>query len=178
MNGVDIDAGVDIDIDADTDADADADADTEDDTGADAHADADTHAGADADTDADAHTDTEDDTIWSPSTTAADMKRMVLQKYSKNTEDNCSICLELMSKNMCAYLPCKHAFHYKCLKQLIATRKFTCPLCRYDFAYLISDSHIMQEELSVYIMHTHMDLYDFFLELLWQRYDDNPRPSL
>jgi hypothetical protein len=104
---------------------------------------------------------------WSPGTTAAATKRLILQKHYKNTEDNCVICLEPMKKSMCAYLPCTHAFHFTCLQHLIETRNYTCPLCRYDFAYLTG--HTPVEELIFYTY----DVYDLFLDLMWVRYGDD-----
>ena len=34
---------------------------------------------------------------------------------------------------MCVFLPCKHAFHYNCLVQLIDSKTYICPLCRHNF---------------------------------------------
>ena len=60
------------------------------------------------------------------------MKRLIIQGRC-SLSDNCMICLDNMSKSKCIYLPCKHAFHYKCLYQLVERRIYTCPLCRGDF---------------------------------------------
>ena len=60
------------------------------------------------------------------------MKRLIIQGRC-SLSDNCMICLENMHRSKCIYLPCKHAFHYKCLYQLVERRIYTCPLCRGDF---------------------------------------------
>ena len=52
----------------------------------------------------------------------------------------CAICIEKFAdKCLICVTPCKHIFHYECLKKLIETAKkkqkpiVKCPLCNYDF---------------------------------------------
>ena len=52
----------------------------------------------------------------------------------------CTICLEkFVDKCLICITPCKHIFHYECLRNLIESIKrtkkptFKCPLCKYDF---------------------------------------------
>ena len=68
---------------------------------------------------------------------AFQMKRLVIQGRC-SLSDNCMICLENMHRSKCIYLPCKHAFHSKCLKQLVERRIDTCPLCRAEFKDYLS----------------------------------------
>jgi hypothetical protein len=56
------------------------------------------------------------------------------------TED-CGICLELLRKNY-EFLPCKHKFHKKCLKNLSKSNcqsKLLCPICRYSIIKVDED---------------------------------------
>ena len=49
-----------------------------------------------------------------------------------DADDNCSICLESMSRGEEALqLSCQHAFHAVCLRTWLA-RSGSCPLCKYD----------------------------------------------
>jgi len=121
----------------------------------------------------------EDDELetWCPLKTAVDMKRLVIKTNFNKKEETCAICLEEMYQKMCEYLPCTHVFHYKCLKQLIDMRKYTCPLCRCDFKDTLPlvGLRVIEEAQPVvsnftFTLFTNMDLYDFILEMLWRRY--------
>jgi hypothetical protein len=120
------------------------------------------------------------DDLWSPSDTAAIMKRIII-KCRFTHQDVCVICLENMYNSICDYLPCKHVFHHKCLKRLIDTRTYTCPLCRYDFIETLALFGIntqpvrfeeTNDELLRMTIFSQIDLYDFIMELLWLRYDN------
>ena len=66
---------------------------------------------------------------------ASHHNRIIIERRNKTREDDCVVCLDtLLNKNI-AYLPCKHSFHYECLKLTIESKKYTCPLCRYDLIY-------------------------------------------
>jgi hypothetical protein len=118
----------------------------------------------------------EEKDIFMPSDIASTMSRLVIERsYKKSTEDICAICLDTMYQKKCEYLPCKHVFHYACLKTLIETRTYTCPLCRYDFKTLLTTVGVdVPEEVTdnyVLTIFTNMDLYGFILEMLWQSYN-------
>ena len=112
--------------------------------------------------------------IWNPSATAFNKKRLIIQIRYTATEDQCAICLETMHFKRCEYLPCKHAFHLKCVGQLMDRRTYTCPLCRYDFTEAVvgpgpgpGPGPIRWIDIEIDI---NMDIYDLILELLWHRY--------
>ena len=62
-------------------------------------------------------------------------------KYFKNISENnnntCSICLEyfIENKSIISLTPCKHIFHYECLRKWAEGNfeHFKCPNCNYDF---------------------------------------------
>ena len=71
--------------------------------------------------------------MFSPSEVASSMNRLIVVKKYKKQDDSCSICFDNMYNKMCVFLPCKHAFHYNCLVQLIDSKTYICPLCRHNF---------------------------------------------
>ena len=58
---------------------------------------------------------------------------------------DCAICMEECSKDV-YWLHCKHSFHAKCVRQLVAYGGDKCPLCRHTLA---SD---LNEQYSVLMM--------------------------
>ena len=117
--------------------------------------------------------------LWCPGETAFKMQRMIIQRYfSGEVEDRCTICLEDLEQRMTTYLPCKHAFHYKCWQQMVEQRTYLCPLCRFNFSEALPVVGIVPvsaeddvDNIAVLTIFTHMDLYDFMLELLWRNYE-------
>ncbi|XP_017040056.1 probable E3 ubiquitin-protein ligase RZFP34 [Drosophila ficusphila] len=43
--------------------------------------------------------------------------------------DECSICCEKLTKNNMAFMPCMHALHRRCLRELKADGSQSCPVC-------------------------------------------------
>jgi hypothetical protein len=66
---------------------------------------------------------------------ASHSNRIIIERRNKTREDDCVVCLDTLFNKKVAYLPCKHSFHYECLKLTIESKKYTCPLCRYDLIY-------------------------------------------
>lgn len=63
--------------------------------------------------------------------TRKEKKFLKKKKICKSTS-NCSICCSsFKNKEIVRELPCKHKFHYKCLK-LWLDKSSCCPLCRFD----------------------------------------------
>ena len=54
----------------------------------------------------------------------------ILKEYSPATSSNCSICFNLMSKDI-SKLPCDHIFHKKCINKWIDHGNGSCPVCRH-----------------------------------------------
>ncbi len=55
------------------------------------------------------------------------------EEYLKESNDNCSICLESLSKSKVYKTPCNHIFHSECMKNYVNSNNFTtvnCPNCR------------------------------------------------
>jgi len=46
---------------------------------------------------------------------------------------DCPVCLEATTPETVALLPCSHAFHFKCICQVMATSSMMCPNCRMPF---------------------------------------------
>jgi len=104
---------------------------------------------------------------------AFQMKRLIIQGRCSLT-DNCMICLENMHRSKCIYLPCKHAFHSTCLKQLVERRTYTCPLCRAEFKETLAVLGIPREEDDgrfEIIFTIQNELADALLEWLRQSYE-------
>jgi hypothetical protein len=66
---------------------------------------------------------------------ASHYNRIIIERRNKTSHDDCVVCLDTLFNKKVAYLPCKHYFHYDCLKLTIESNKYTCPLCRYDLIY-------------------------------------------
>jgi len=129
--------------------------------------------------------------VWSPKDMAFTMQRLILQRYfSEEVAERCTICLDAMVPKMTLYLPCKHAFHYKCWQHLIEQQTYTCPLCRANFSTFLpvvgmetptatnttatdttATNTTATDTTVVLTIFAHMDLYDFMLELLWRNYE-------
>ena len=128
--------------------------------------------------------------VWVPGEMALLRNRLIIQTHFKGGEEwgeeCCAICLNNMYKYTCVYVPCKHAFHYKCLKELIEVGKtYTCPLCRYNFRETLPVVGLLAEAVSAeaepanatneniitMTIFSQMELYDFIFELLWRSYD-------
>ena len=66
--------------------------------------------------------------------TDLEMKRKLLRKLLPikvfDSDDECSICLELIDDNCCT-LKCSHNFHKECITEWLE-RKSICPNCRTD----------------------------------------------
>jgi len=53
----------------------------------------------------------------------------LLKETIKANDNECSLCLEPMTKNITIALPCRHIFHTKCIKQALLYNN-KCPNCR------------------------------------------------
>ena len=56
--------------------------------------------------------------------------------YNKNNQNECVICLQkfIFNHSKICITPCKHIFHFYCLKKFIlSTKNIECPLCKYNF---------------------------------------------
>jgi hypothetical protein len=62
---------------------------------------------------------------------ASKYERIILQNKCP-MEEECSICLDSLYMKQIAYMPCKHAFHQKCIQYSFTKKLYSCPLCRYD----------------------------------------------
>ena len=56
-------------------------------------------------------------------------KRNSISKFKIDNINECSICLDSISKTDEKVLSCTHAFHWKCIKKWFHNHK-TCPICR------------------------------------------------
>lgn len=69
---------------------------------------------------------------------------------SRDTEDNCSICMENFKENNCVIkLDCGHIFHKSCLNTWLHNHK-TCPVCRYDVASKFEEYKELINKLAMY----------------------------
>jgi len=70
------------------------------------------------------------------------------QIYNENMVkygDECTICLEkfIVNKIRICFTPCKHIFHFSCLKEYIIKSNDThCPNCKFDFFSLLNGKNI------------------------------------
>ena len=75
-------------------------------------------------------------------------------KYNKNNcnnEEECPICLENYSieKDVC-FTPCKHLFHYNCLKEYIyGCDEIKCPICKFDLMNCLKDKNINYSKIKI-----------------------------
>jgi len=56
--------------------------------------------------------------------------------YNKNIQNNCVICLQkfIFNHSKICITPCKHIFHFYCLKKyLLSSKNNECPLCKFNF---------------------------------------------
>lgn len=68
----------------------------------------------------------------------------VLGKDLKDGNNECSICLGKISTTAYArQLPCKHAFHEKCITKWLTTCKSSCPLCQASISTSAGDKTIV-----------------------------------
>jgi hypothetical protein len=115
---------------------------------------------------------------WSPGKTAAETNRLIIERKCRQTAD-CMICLEPMYNAVCEHLPCTHVFHYKCLGRLMASRTYTCPLCRANFSTTLAGAGLIvlpalaetEGEAEAVLMLNQIELYFFIFELLWHTSD-------
>ena len=65
---------------------------------------------------------------------ASQNNRIIIETKNKTRDDECVVCLDtLLNKNI-AYLPCKHSFHYECIKPWVEKNK-SCPICFANWIY-------------------------------------------
>ncbi len=71
-------------------------------------------------------------------------QKIIKLKFPNLLYNECSICLENIKENdKVSYTPCKHIFHFDCLKNYIkSTLKTNCPLCKFDFFSLLTNENI------------------------------------
>lgn len=55
-----------------------------------------------------------------------------LEKVRNVPEEDCSICLEELKKDVCVKTLCSHIYHEKCIRVSLENSN-KCPLCRFDF---------------------------------------------
>ena len=63
-------------------------------------------------------------------------KIMPIYIYNQNNQNECVICLQkfIFNHSKICITPCKHIFHFYCLKKFIlSTKNIECPLCKYNF---------------------------------------------
>ena len=74
------------------------------------------------------------------------------ENYTNNNEkEKCIICLEeiKINENVC-YLPCKHVFHFKCIKLYFFDNLCSvCPLCKYDLFIILYKKNIDVKDIEV-----------------------------
>jgi len=58
--------------------------------------------------------------------------RTNLEKVNNVPEEDCSICLDELKKDVCVKTSCSHVYHEKCIRVSLENSN-KCPLCRYDF---------------------------------------------
>ena len=72
-------------------------------------------------------------------------------KKSNCLEKKCSICLDKFTVgNQICISPCKHIFHYSCIKNYMFFSKNTlCPLCKYDYLKVFGNKYINFEDIKI-----------------------------
>ena len=79
-------------------------------------------------------------------------EKILFKKIKKfrvhKTERTCVFCMDgFKSKDLIKMLPCRHYFHYSCLKMWIKIQ-WTCPVCKIDVKkYLEEDEEESEESL-------------------------------
>lgn len=74
------------------------------------------------------------------------------ENYIENNEkEKCIICLdELKINEKVCFLPCKHVFHFKCLKLYFYDNLCSvCPLCKYDLFQIIDKKKVNFNEIEI-----------------------------
>ena len=72
--------------------------------------------------------------------TRSEIKKLKKMKV-KHSNSPCIICYEKYAKNdIIRRLPCKHFYHYKCLKQWFSFSN-SCPMCRCNIKEMIDKNH-------------------------------------
>lgn len=85
-----------------------------------------------------------------------------LPRHHFNSDDRCSVCLELYSNNDIAVkLNCNHVFHVDCMNEWIRNNKVSCPLCRIQFKESL-DEHERQCHRCI----QHLDFFDLNKHLI------------
>ena len=60
----------------------------------------------------------------------------------------CLICQKDLNKEPICITPCKHIFHYYCLKKIIYLNNTSkCPICKFDFFNLLNDKDINYDKI-------------------------------
>ena len=76
-------------------------------------------------------------------------KAIKLVQSKEQTESNCAICIDELSKNDIAILPqCAHIFHVSCLRSWFAT-SFSCPTCRQE-AHNLDMKRVLPEQAKMF----------------------------
>ena len=74
-----------------------------------------------------------------------DLKYQIYNENMAKFGNECTICLEtfIVNKIRVCFTPCKHIFHFSCLKEYIIKSNDThCPNCKFDFFTLLKDKNI------------------------------------
>jgi len=77
------------------------------------------------------------------------LKEELYQKEDESEE--CSICLEkIIKNNKICLLPCKHIFHFNCIKLFFLSKIDThCPLCKCDILKLLDGKDIDFDKITI-----------------------------
>jgi hypothetical protein len=74
---------------------------------------------------------------------AATKHNRIILEANCQAADDCAICLDRLTNNTCAYLPCTHLFHNRCLHQAFEQKLYSCPLCRYDLVEALKKTNFI-----------------------------------